>query len=289
MFGQCSELTKDKDEKALDCLDAIDDLRESESKLYEQRFENVSTKYDGYLGVIQHEKDMLDEFVSQTETAGYITSGKYYDAMSANAKKQQEELKKQRDEMISELNNAVNSGTIEKYSESWYSMVNSVDEVTKSIEECNTSLLEYEKNLRELDWQIFDLIQDKISKVADESEFLINIMSNKKLYEDNGQLTDEGMASMGQYGVKYNVYMAQADKYAKKIKELQEDLAKDPYNQDIANQLQEYIEAQQEAILNAEDMKNSIKDMVSDGIGKELDSLQKLIDKRNDALDAAKD
>lgn len=275
--------------KALDCLDAIDDLRESESKLYEQRFENVSTKYDGYLGVIQHEKDMLDEFVSQTETAGYITSGKYYDAMSANAKKQQEELKKQRDEMISELNNAVNSGTIEKYSESWYSMVNSVDEVTKSIEECNTSLLEYEKNLRELDWQIFDLIQDKISKVADESEFLINLMSNKKLYEDNGQLTDEGMATMGQYGVKYNVYMAQANKYAKKIKELQADLAKDPYNQDIANQLQEYIEAQQEAILNAEDMKNSIKDMVSDGIDKELDSLQKLIDKRNDALDAAKD
>lgn len=106
-------------EKALDCLDAIDDLRESESKLYEQRFENVSTKYDGYLGVIQHEKDMLDEFVSQTETAGYITSGKYYDAMSANAKKQQEELKKQRDEMVAELNNAVNSGTIEKYSESW--------------------------------------------------------------------------------------------------------------------------------------------------------------------------
>lgn len=106
-------------EKALDCLDAIDDLRESESKLYEQRFENVSTKYDGYLGVIQHEKDMLDEFVSQTETAGYITSGKYYDAMSKNAKKQQEELKKQRDEMVTELNNAVNSGTIEKYSESW--------------------------------------------------------------------------------------------------------------------------------------------------------------------------
>lgn len=276
-------------EKALDCLDAIDDLRESESKLYEQRFENVSTKYDGYLGVIQHEKDMLDEFVSQTETAGYITSGKYYDAMSANAKKQQEELKKQRDEMISELNNAVNSGTIEKYSESWYSMVNSVDEVTKSIEECNTSLLEYEKNLRELDWEVFDLIQDKISKVADESEFLINLMSNKKLYEDNGQLTDEGMATMGQYGVKYNVYMAQANKYAKKIKALQADLAKDPYNQDIANQLQEYIEAQQEAILNAEDMKNSIKDMVSDGIDKELDSLQKLIDKRNDALDAAKD
>lgn len=289
MFGQRSELTKDKDEKALDCLDAIDDLRESESKLYEQRFENVSAKYDGYLGVIQHEKDMLDEFVSQTETAGYITSGKYYDAMSANAKKQQEELKKQRDEMISELNNAVNSGTIEKYSESWYSMVNSVDEVTKSIEECNTSLLEYQKNLRELDWQIFDLVQDKISKVADESEFLINLMSNKKLYEDNGQLTDEGMASMGQHGVKYNIQMALANKYAKEMQKINKELANDPYNKDLLDRRQELLESQQEAILNAEDEKNSIKDMVSDGIDKELDSLQKLIDKRNDALDAAKD
>lgn len=275
--------------KALDCLDAIDDLRESESKLYEQRFENVSTKYDGYLGVIQHEKDMLDEFVSQTETAGYITSGKYYDAMSANAKKQQEELKKQRDEMVAELNNAVNSGTIEKYSESWYSMVNSVDEVTKSIEECNTSLLEYEKNLRELDWQIFDLIQDKISKVADESEFLINLMSNKKLYEDNGQLTDEGMATMGQHGVKYNVQMALANKYAKEMQNINKELANDPYNKDLLDRRQELLESQQEAILNAEDEKNAIKDMVEEGINKELDALQDLIDKRNDALDAAKD
>ena len=276
-------------EKALDCKDAIDELRESESKLYEQRFNNVSTKYEGYLGVIEHEKDMLDEFISQSETAGYITSTKYYDALSSNAKKTMEQLKKQRDEMTSELNNAVNSGTIDKYSESWYSMVSAIDDVTKSIEEQNTALLEYKKNLRELDWQVFDLIQDKISKVADESQFLIDLMDNKKLYEDNGQLTDEGMATMGQYGVKYNTYMNQADRYAKKIKELQADLAKDPYNQDITNQLQEYIEAQQEAILNAEDMKNSIKDMVSEGIDKELDALQKLIDKYNDSLDSAKD
>ena len=276
-------------EKAIDCRDAIDELRESESKLYEQRFNNVSTKYEGYLGVIEHEKDMLDEFISQSETAGYITSTKYYDALSSNAKKTMEQLKKQRDEMTSELNNAVNSGTIDKYSESWYSMANAIDDVTKSIEEQNTALLEYKKNIREIDWQIFDLIQDKISKVADESQFLIDLMDNKKLYEDNGQLTDEGMATMGQYGVKYNVYMNQADKYAKKIKELRADLAKDPYNQDIANQLQEYIEAQQEAILNAEDMKNSIKDMVEEGINKELDALQNLIDKYNDSLDAQKD
>lgn len=168
-------------------------------------------------------------------------------------------------------------------------MVNSIDEVTKSIEEQNTALIEYKKNIQEINWSVFDMLQDKISKVSDESQFLIDLMSNKKLYEDNGQLTDEGLASMGQHGVKYNIQMALANKYAKEMQKINKELANDPYNKDLLDRRQELLESQQEAILNAEDEKNSIKDMVSDGIDKELDSLQKLIDKRNDALDAAKD
>lgn len=232
---------------------------------------------------------MLDEFVSQSETAGYIVSTKYYDAMSANAKKQIEQLKNERDELTSELNAAVDSGTIDKYSESWYSMVNSIDEVTKSIEEQNTALIEYKKNIQEINWSIFDMLQEKISNVADESQFLIDLMDNKKLYEDNGKLTDEGMATMGQHGVKYNVYMAQANKYAQEMQKINKEIANDPYNKDLLDRRQELLEAQQEAILNAEDEKNAIKDMVEEGINKELDALQDLIDKRNDALDAAKD
>lgn len=168
-------------------------------------------------------------------------------------------------------------------------MVNSIDEVTKSIEEQNTALIEYKKNIQEIDWSVFDMLQDKISKVSDESQFLIDLMSNKKLYEDNGRLTDEGLASMGQHGVKYNVQMALANKYAKEMQKINKELANDPYNKDLLDRRQELLEAQQEAILNAEDEKNSIKDMVSEGIDKELSSLQKLIDKRNDALDSAKD
>lgn len=264
-------------------------MRESESKLYEQRFNDVSTKYDGYLGVIQHEKDMLDEFVSQTEAAGYIVSTKYYNALSDNANKQIEQLKKQRDEMQSEFDSAINSGTIDKESESYWNMLNAINDVTKSIEEQNSALIEYKKNIQEINWSIFDMLQDKISKVADESEFLINLMDNKKLYEDNGKLTDEGMATMGQHGVKYNVYMAQANKYAQEMQKINKELANDPYNKDLLDRRQELLEAQQEAILNAEDEKNAIKDMVENGIEKELDALQGLIDKRNDALDTAKD
>ena len=276
-------------EKALDCKDAIDELKESEAELYKQRFENVSTKYEGALGVIQHEKDMLDEFVSQTEEKGYIVSTKYYEALTANAQKNITKLEQQKAEMLKELQNAMSSGTITKGSEAWYSMISDIDEVTKSIEELKTSTLEYANSIREIKWDVFDKMQDQISNVADEANFLIDLMDNKKLFEDNGQLTDEGMATMGLHGTNYNTYMYQADKYAEELKRIQAELAKDPYNQNLIDRRQELLEAQQEAILNAEQEKDAIKDLVEEGIDKELDSLDKLIEKYGDALDSQKD
>lgn len=276
-------------EKALDARDAVIELTEAESQLFQQRFDNVSEKFDGYLGVIEHEKNMLDEFISQSEAKGYITSQKYYEALSKNTNDRIAELKKQRDEMTAEMNAAVDSGAIEKYSQSWYEMVNAIDDVTLEIESANTELLEFKKTMRELDWEVFELIQDRISGITEESDFLIDLMSNKKLYDDKGQLTDEGQASMGLHGVNYNTYMNQADQYAKKVAELNAQIAKDPYNQDLINKRDEYLEAQRESILNAEDEKDAIKSLVEDGINAELDSLDKLIDKRNEALSNAKD
>ena len=231
---------------------------------------------------------MLDEFISQSEAKGYITSQKYYEALSKNTNDRIAELKKQRDEMTAEMNAAVDSGAIEKYSTSWYEMVNAIDDVTLEIESANTELLEFKKTMRELDWEVFELIQDRISGITEESDFLIDLMSNKKLYDDKGQLTDEGQATMGLHGVNYNVAMNQADQYAKKVAELNAQIAKDPYNQDLINKRDEYLEAQRESILNAEDEKDAIRDMVEEGINLELDALDELIDKRNDALDSAK-
>lgn len=276
-------------EKALDARDAVIELTEAESQLFQQRFDNVSEKFDGYLGVIEHEKNMLDEFISQSEAKGYITSQKYYEALSKNTNDRIVELKKQRDEMTAEMNAAVDSGAIEKYSASWYEMVNAIDDVTLEIESANTELLEFKKTMQELGFEVFELIQDRISGVTEESDFLIDLMSNKKLYDDKGQLTDEGQASMGLHGVNYNTYMNQADQYAKKVAELNAQIAKDPYNQDLINKRDEYLEAQRESILNAEDEKNAIKSLVEDAINAELDSLDKLIDKRNEALSNAKD
>lgn len=276
-------------EKALDCQNAIDELNESLAELYETAFNNVSEKYDGILSIIEHEKNMLEEYISQSEEKGYITSVKYYEALMENERKSITQLEKERTEMLKKLQEAMASGKIEHGSQSWYEMVNAIDEVTLSIEQANTAIIEYGNSIREIEWEIFDLLQDKISQLTTESEFLINLMSNDNLYDDKGQLTNSGIATMGLHGQNYNVYMAQAEQYAKEILNIDKELANDPYNQDLIERRQELLELQQDFIVAAEDEKEAIRDMVQEGIELELDALQELIDTYTKALDAQKD
>lgn len=276
-------------EAALDCQDAILELQEAESALFAQRFENVQTQYDAILQGYEHTEAMLNEYISQAEAQGHIVSKEYYQALIDNEKSSIEELKKEQEELIAERDKAVADGKITEGSEEWYRQCAAIDEVTQAIEEGQTSLLEYGNAMRDIDWQIFDLAQERISNITEEANFLIDLMSNKKLYDDNGKLTSQGAATIALHGQNYNTYMYQADEYGAEIAKLNEQIAEDPYDQELINRRNELIELQRESILAAEDEKNAIRDMVEEGINLELDALQELIDKKKESLDAEKD
>ncbi len=118
-LAQCSELCKDNDEKALDCRDAVEELKESVRDLYKEAFDNVVTLYDGMLGQIEHRQNILEGFIDQTETKGYIVSTKYYDALANNEQGKLEKLITQRQDLINSMNDAIINGNIEVNSEQW--------------------------------------------------------------------------------------------------------------------------------------------------------------------------
>ena len=109
------------------------------------------------------------------------------------------------------------------------------------------------------------------------------------MFDDDGKMTEQGLATLGLHGVNYNTYMAQADKYKEEMLRISEELAKDPYNQKLIDRKNELVDAQQKSILSAENEKDAMKDLIKDGIENELDSLQDLIDKYLDAIQAQKD
>ncbi len=276
-------------EKALDCRDAVDELRESVRDLYKEAFDNVVTLYDGMLAQIEHRKNILEGYIDQTETQGYIVSTKYYDALISNEQTNLEKLTKQRQELIDAMNDAIVNGDIEVNSEQWYSMQEEINGVNEAIQDAETSLIEFNNSIRELKWDIFDKVQDRISSIADEADFLIKLMSDEDMYDDKGVVTKQGTATYGLHGVNYNVFMSQADQYRKEMEAIQKELSDDPYNETLIERRNELLELQQESIIAAEDEKEAIRDLVEEGIEKQLKALDELIDKYLDVIDSQKE
>lgn len=276
-------------EKAIEAKDAVADLHEEIAKLYQDRFENISNKYEGDLALLEHLSNTYKTGMDVLQAEGYKGSKVYYTALQKAEQESIATLKEELKSLISAYSEAMASGEIESGSSAWYDMQKAINGVKESIQDAELSLLQYEKSMRELDWEYFDYMEDRISNITDEADFLIDLMANRKLFDDKGQMTDTGMATMGLHGQNYNVDMAQADQYAKAIKELNAEIAKDPYNTDLIERRQELLELQRKSILAAEDEKQAMIDLVKDGIEAQLDSLKDLMDAYTDSLDSAKD
>lgn len=276
-------------EKYLDCIDKIDELKEKEASLYSQRFDNVQSEYDNLLHGFDHTQSMLEEYINQAEEKGYIVSKKYYEALIDNEENRIDTLKKERVELIKARDEAVANNEFDKYSENWYKMCEEIDSVTQSIESAETATIEWGNAIDDIDLEIFDLIQKRISDVTDEADFFIELMSNKKLFDDDGKLTSQGFATMGLHAQNYNTYMYQADLAREEAERLKKKWKSDLSNTEAEEDYREMIATQREFILAAEDSKKAIVDLVQEGIELELEALDEQIEKYKDSLDSAKD
>ncbi len=278
-------------DKAVELQDKIQELNISLSELAQKKFDNIVTQFEDMEKVFTDTNDILDKLVDYAETKGRIISKSYYEAMLNNENENNKLLVQQRDQMVAELNELVNTGKVTEYSEAWYDLQQQIDEVNGSIVESNKSIQEFYNNMRQADWDLFDLVQDKITGIADEIEFVQSLLDDRDNLTDghlNRGLTNEGIAQLGNYASKYNIYMSQAEKYANEIKKIEADITKDPANQDLIDRKEELVKAQRDVILSSQDEKKSMIDLARNGYDAMLEVLQELIDKRKEYLDNEK-
>lgn len=276
-------------EAAIDAKDAIAELHEELASLYKDKFDNVADKYHGDLALMEHLTNTYKTGLDMLEAQGYKGSTVYYEALQKAETESIGILRNELESLKNAYNEAMNSGEIAEGSAAWYDMQESINGVKEAIQEAELSLKEYEKSMRELEWEFFDYMEERISGITDEAGFLIDLLGGSKLFDEKGYMTDAGLSTMGLRGQNYNVYMAQADQYAEEISALNEAIANDPFNTDLINRREELLSLQRESILAAEDEKQAISDLVEDGINAQLDALNELIDTYTDSLDSAKD
>lgn len=265
------------------------ELEQKIRDLTKEEFDNISAEYENKIGYISSKIDTINAMMEQLETRGYVASASYYNRLAEQENKNLAQLREERDALQKQLDKGLKDGSIVEGTTAWYEMVDAINEVDKATIEAETSLIEYKNQLMQLEWKAFDRMQDYISGIQNESDFLIELMQNDKLFNaDSGEWTKFADATAGLHAVNYNAYMSQADDYAKEIQKINQKLAEDPYNTILIDRKKELVNAQMEAIKSAENEKQAIKDLVSDGYDVMLDALQKIIDKRKELLDSEK-
>ena len=269
-----------------------DEARLEAKNTYAEAMNVVAAKYDRILSDYEQRAQIIETNLSKAEAKGHIANTKYYDQLISNELDVLGTQYAKQAALKAELADIMQKNPdLAEGSDKWHELNDAIEAVNIEIANGELALINYANALRQIGWDTFDFLHDQISIITNEADFLIALMEKKKLYEDNGQLTDTGLAIMGQHGLNYNVYVNQAAQYAKEIARINADLAKEENKNDtnMIARKNELIATYQDYILAAEDTKYAIIDMVEEGINLELESLQTLIDEYKEALEAQKD
>lgn len=275
-------------EKALDCKSAVEELHQEIADLYMDMFNNTQTDFENRLSEIEHKATMVNKGIEMTKAQGYLDSVEFYKELANIEQENLGMLQAELGGLTAAFQEAMNSGEIEEGSEAWFEMRGAILSVEEAIADANIQLVKYQKTMRSIEWSYFDYAQERFGQLQQEANFLIELMSNDKLFEKNGQITGRGNATMGLHVMNYNAYMVQADAYAEEMLRISKELAENPYDTELIARRETLLGLQQQSIIAAENEKNAIKDLVAKGIQLELSSLKELITEYEKSLDSAK-
>lgn len=275
-------------DKAQDAKTAVQELNIELKGLAKSRFNNVASEFEKKISYFKDYSDQLQKEMDIITTKGWFSSTSINESMKKVEQDNLDRLKQERNALLNALNSAVDSGKIEKYSEDWYDMQSSIDSVTSSILDAEKALIEYDNAIRQIKWDAFDRTRDDVENLISETEFLVELLKDKGITDDNGNTTAEGKAAQALLVQKYQLYLNQAQKYKDEILKIDEELANNPYDKELLDRKQDLIDKQQEAIKSSISEKDAIKDLVNDGYNDLLNALQKVIDKQKESLSAEK-
>lgn len=276
-------------DKAQDAADSVQSLNIEIRQLAKSRFDNIQSQFEEVIGKITAIRDLYGKEDDLMQSQGWFASTLLNNSMMEQEQKNLKKLEQERDALTKALNSAMASGKIEAESEDWYSMQASIDDCTSSIFDAKKALVEYDNAIRQINWDAFDRTRDDVNNLIDETQFLVDLLKDKGITDDNGNMNDNGKAAQALIAQKYQLYLNQAKAYKDEILKIDEELSKDPYDKELLDRKQELIKAQQDAINSSISEKNALKDLVQEGYDTFLDKLDEVIQKYKDLMNQQKD
>lgn len=258
--------------------------------LVRQRMSNIEAYYGNRQGMLDQRVTRVNNAMNLAEAQGHATSTAYYKQLRSLESKKRNSLIAERDALQKELEDGMRNGTIRQYSDEWYELVQRIDDVTNAIDESSIALQNYDNQIRQIKWDRFDELQEKIRGISEELNFLINELSRKKLSdEDTGWMTEEGVAVATLRLGNYRQYLTLRDDLLKEINSIDKQIENNPADTKLIARKEELYQRYRDVIQSAQDEKYAIIELYKQGYDALIARIGTLISEYTDLLDAEKD
>jgi hypothetical protein len=188
---------------------------------------------------------------------------------------------------------------------------NTLVETEKKIQDCDINTAKWSKEIRELDFEEFDRFIDRLKDVHSELDKIRGLFDNEKVANEDGTWTKEGITSLGlavqqmtvaqsrakEYGAEISAMGSTYDEYVANVKASGDAEAKTAMSEkEWYDRLQQLKDGQWDAIDSYEaakdaivDMEEARIDMIEEGLNKEIEAYEELIELKQNELEAERD
>lgn len=273
-------------DKIQDCKDKIDETTKSIKEMNLSKLDNIIDQFDQTKDILSQiidtEKDLLDLREQQGEK---ISANDYISLAN-----KQYEATKQNIEEYNRLSAEMSKLNLERGSEEWKKYNDQLQDLKDNMIAAADAVESYKDTMTELVYKDLDDYKSKLDSLNGTISTMSGLIGDTNLLDDNGELTDRGLAQLALYAQQLSNAKHEAAEYDNAIDSLNDALRTGLITQDEYNSmLYEYKSAQESAVSSVKDARDSILALVKDGIQAEINAKKELIDQTKAELEAEED
>ena len=277
---------------------SVEENAKQQRAIQKDIFDKTQQSFERQLAVQSAQENVLSNQIDLLEAKGATVSAQYYkDSISQEQTKlaTYEQEKAQLQQQIANIQ----AGTDE-----WYDAQSAIYDVDDAIASCNLNIVNMNNNINDLADTIHDKLLATIQSASDEMDFFASLISSKKMTDDDtGNLTNEGLFTLGSYTFGMNDQFVKAEQTKKLLEEMKANYDKDIYSyvnlegnernfqspEAMKEKIDELYSDWREQIQATNEYEQKAIDLISEKYNAELDYLKKLIDEKKNALQVEKD
>ncbi len=283
-------------QKEIDAKDKIQELRIQLSDLNKQELDNIIEKWDQILEISEKQISLLDTYMNRVETVGYWLNDKFYKEQRNLLKKELSDSEKEYNEAVKKYESwrkkSIDEGGFDVNSEAAREAQQTLLDTYNKVQDIKNELFEIDKKERELSWEKFDWLEEKLEDITNEAQALQELLTLNKTMDDYGFFNERGMANLAMLGTEYEESVRKVQDYAKQREKLNQQLSKNPLlslNRDFKDEMDKVNEGYRDAYKELASNLQNISSVFKESIDQNLSNLKKMMDEYKSTLSAAKD